>query len=347
MYISMIAQIRALIYAFGHMRPSSKQLLAHAGLPAMLVSDLTNIRYITGLELSAGLLLATPKRFILFVDARYRTMAEKAGGSCTVRDLHDLQKAMKDIEECGFEAETVTVLRKAQWKRKFTNTKFVRTVGLLQEFRREKDEGELRHVRRAHRLTRELLRRVPSALRRQTTEAKLAHQLLIWSLEMGADGLAFDPIVAFGTHTSHPHHRPTQRSLQKGHLVQIDVGVKVRGYCGDMSEVFFTAPPTPEQKKMYKAICEAKDRATDAVRPGISTQKLDAIAREVLRKYGIEAAFCHALGHGVGLDVHEGVTLSQKAPPKKLLQGEVITIEPGVYFPGKFGMRVEDMIIVA
>jgi Xaa-Pro aminopeptidase len=98
---------------------------------------------------------------------------------------------------------------------------------------------------------------------------------------------------------------------------------------------------------MYTAICEARDKAMDAVKPGITTHELDQIARDVLRSYGVESAFCHALGHGVGLEVHEGVTLSQLAPAKKILKNEIITIEPGVYFPGRFGMRVEEMIIVA
>jgi Xaa-Pro aminopeptidase len=168
----------------------------------------------------------------------------------------------------------------------------------------------------------------------------------MWALELGADGLAFDPIVAFGTHTSSPHHHPTSRALQKGHLVQIDVGAKVKGYCGDMSEVYFTAKPTALQKKVYDTLTEAKNKAMRSVKAGVTTHALDRIARDVLKRDGFDAYFTHALGHGVGLDIHEGVTLSQKAPAQTLLAGEVITIEPGVYFDGKWGMRVEDMIVV-
>lgn len=331
----------------GSMRPtSSGQLLKRASAPAFIVTNLVNIRYLTGLPVSAGVLLALPRRFLFFVDSRYREMAERIPEGCTIKDVSELPKILADVPACGFESEDVTVLRKASWRRKFPQTKFLPTVGILQSFRRQKEEDELRNLKRAHRMTRELLRRVPAMLKRKISEEYLARQLLLWALELGAEGLSFDPIVAFGTHTSSPHHRPTGRKLQKGHLVQIDVGVKYRGYCADMSEVFFTAEPTKTQDQVYRTLCLAKNRATKAVKAGVSTRSLDTLARSVLKKAGIEQYFTHSLGHGVGLEIHEGVSLSEKANDLTLLENEVITIEPGVYFPGKFGMRVEDMVYV-
>ncbi len=328
------------------MRPSSSVLLKHAGCSAFLVTNLVNIRYLTGLPVSAGVVLALPRRYVLFVDSRYRDMAERISGSVSVKDVSELPDMMKDVRECGFESEDVTVLRKSSWRKKFPKTTFVPTVGVLQDFRRQKDREELVNLRRAHRMTKELLRRVPSLLRRSITEERLARQLIVWALELGAEGLSFDPIVAFGTHTACPHHRPTSRLLQKGHLVQIDVGVKYRGYCADMSEVYFTVKPTKTQDQVYRTLCLAKNRATKAVKIGASTHDLDNIARGILTKAGIEQYFTHSLGHGVGLDIHEGPSLSKKAKDLALLKNEVITIEPGVYFPGKFGMRVEDMVYV-
>lgn len=328
------------------MRPSSHTLLARAGAPAFLVTDLTNIRYLTGLQVSSGVVLCLPRRYVLFIDARYRDMAGRVPGSVSVKDIADLPVVMKDVRECGFESEHVTILRRSSWRRKFPKTAFVPTVGVLQDFRRQKDREELRCLRRAHRMTKELLRRVPAMLRRQITEERLARQLLLWALELGADGLSFDPIVAFGTHTACPHHRPTSRLLQKGHIVQIDVGVKYRGYCADMSEIFFTVEPTKTQAEVHRVLSIAKMKATNAVKAGASTHALDRIARDILKKAGIEEYFTHALGHGVGLEIHEGPSLSQKAKDVKLLKNEVVTIEPGVYFPGKFGMRVEDMVYV-
>ena len=328
------------------MRPTSSTLLRHATTPAFLITNLVNIRYLTGLPVSAGVVLALPRRFVLFVDARYRGMTDHLSGNITVKDIGQLPAIMHSVPECGFESEDVTVLRKSSWRRTFPKTTFVPTVGVLQAFRRQKDGDELQCLRRAHRMTKELLRRVPAMLKRSITEERLARQLLLWALELGAEGLSFPPIVAFGTHTACPHHRPTSRTLQKGHVVQIDVGVQYRGYCADMSEVFFTVAPTKVQQQVYRTLCLAKNRATTMVKVGASTHALDTLVRAMLTKAGIEQYFTHSLGHGVGLEIHEGPSLSQKAKDVRLLKNEVITIEPGVYFPGKFGMRVEDMVTV-
>lgn len=330
------------------MRPRNPQeILKMASTRAFLVTDSVNLRYLTGLALSAGALLVLPKRFFLFVDGRYRYAAERdIRRGISVRDLQDLPRVLEKLRSSGYESETVTVDRYRFWKRKFPHTKFVHTKGVIAEFRRSKESDELRVLKRAERITEELLRRVPSVLRKGISEIGVARKLQIWALELGAEGLSFDPIVGFGTHTSSPHHHPTTRTLKRGHIVQIDVGAKVNGYCADRSEVYFTGKPTPLQERVYATLSEARDRAMKAAKAGASTRALDAVARKILHREGFEEAFTHALGHGVGLEIHEGVSLSAKAPDQKLHSGEVITIEPGVYFDGKFGMRVESMVYV-
>lgn len=329
------------------MRPSPSQLLSVAKTQAFLVTDLTNIRYLTGCCVSAGLLLVTDRQARFFVDARYRYEVEK---SCrrgiAVRDAADVPEALAAIPRCGFEADSVTVARSLSWKKKFPGTTFQKTIGVVEQFRRQKDEEEIRLMQRAQRLTKELLRRIPSSLRAGTTEAELARRLTIWALELGADGMAFDPIVAFGTNSSVPHHVPGSRALKKGHIVQIDVGVRYRGYCSDLSRVFFTAPPTPLQKGVFETLRSVQSAVIAQAKAGVSNHRLDILARKILAEKGMEQAFTHALGHGLGLDVHEGITLSQRGKEQKLLRGEVVTVEPGVYFPGKFGMRLEDEVFV-
>ncbi len=331
------------------MRPStSKQILTPLGLSAFLCTDLTNVRYLAGVIVSSGAVLVTRTRMILFVDGRYRFEVEHlARRGIAVRDVSDLPRMMKTEETCGFEARSVTVEEKTSWKKLFSQTKFIPTGGVIEEFRRSKDADELRLMQRAHRMTKEILRRVPAVLRKGMTEEKLARQFGIWALELGADGLSFPPIVAFGTNTGVPHHVAGSRSLKKGHLVQVDVGVKYRGYCSDLSRVFFTAPPTPQQKRVYETLLRVHREVRGDVKPGASTHALDRKARAILAKEGMEEAFGHALGHGLGLDIHEGVVLSQKRKEMKLLKNEVVTLEPGVYFPGKFGMRIEDQVFVA
>jgi Xaa-Pro aminopeptidase len=283
----------------------------------------------------------------LFVDSRYAEIAATGvRDNISVRSIETLEQELKNIKECGMESDDVTVQRLAIWKKKFSNTKFVPKSGIVGSFRRQKDDYELLQIKRAEKITRELLRRVPGALRTTTTEEKLARQLNIWALELGAEGLAFHPIVAFGTHTSRPHHQPTNRVLKPGHLVQIDVGAKVNGYCSDASEVFFTAKPTKLQKKIYETLREAQNASLKLLKQGVTTKELDLAARAILEEEGIDDAFTHALGHGVGLDVHEGPTISAKVSPLGLHRHEVVTIEPGVYFEGKFGMRLESIGIV-
>ncbi len=330
------------------MRPSPQALLRHAKAPLFLVSEPLHIRYLTGIPRDAGLLLVTPRQYILYVDPRFAADAERrVRPGIIVRDSEELPHRLRKERTCGFEADRVHVHRREAWKRAFPRTTFLPCTEVLEKFRRRKEAEELRAIRRAHRITRAMLRCVPRSLRPGVREEQLARMLRIWALERGADGLAFDPIVAFGTHTASPHHVPTSRRFRRGDLVQIDVGARVQGYCADMSEVFFTRAPTMEQARVYRILKRAQRRAMAEVRPGASTHALDQCARDVLREEGLEDAFCHALGHGVGLEIHEGVTLSQKRPEATLLAGEVITVEPGVYFPGRYGMRVEDMVYVS
>lgn len=329
------------------MRPSSPRiLLRHANTPAFLVTNLTNIRYLTGAEVSAGVVLITTREVRLFVDPRYREAATGLVAGCSVRPLDDLDGALGRIAVSGCEAETVTLAQKDRWKKSFRSTRFLPKHGVIGHFRRSKDPEELRRFRRAQQITRQLLQRVPAVLRDRVTERELAWKLQTWARSLHADSLAFDPIVAFGPHTSRPHHHPTTRALKKGDIVQIDVGARFEGYCADQSTVFFTGKKTQEQERALAAVAEAKRAAEREVKAGASTHTLDRLARSILKKHGVEQAFAHSLGHGVGLEIHEGVTLTQKHPDEKLLASEIITIEPGVYFPGKFGIRLEDEIIV-
>jgi len=330
------------------MLPSSpSQVLRQAKVPALLISDLVNIRYLTGAEISSGLILIKPTKYHLFTDARYlEAVSKRPKTHLRIHGISKLEKALENTRRCGIESEAVTVATLEKWKRKYKSTKFVHTKGVLAHFRRTKEEDEIRKFKRAQRITREIIRRVPSVLRKGITERALAWKLEVWARELGADSLAFDPIVAFGSHTSRPHHKPTDRKLTKGHLVQVDVGAKFNGYCADQSMIFFTKEPTTFQQKVLVALEDARDQVTETIEPGITNHALDKLARKTLSSYGLEEYFTHALGHGLGLEIHEGVSLSQKSPRKKLLANEVITIEPGVYIPGKFGMRLEEEVVV-
>lgn len=330
------------------MHPSSSlAILRHARLPAFLVTNPVNILYLTGVEISAGALLVQPRGFHLFVDGRYgEAVSRRLRAGVRVHERDQLKEFLLKLPRCGCEGESVTLAQWARWKREFKNTKFVQASGVVGWFRRSKDPEERAAFRRAQQITQAMLRKVPPVLRPGITERTLVWKLTEWAHALKADGLAFDPIVAFGSHTSRPHHHATDRRLKRGDLVQIDVGARFHGYCADQSRVFFTGRKTAEQKRILAAVEEAQSAALWAVKAGVTTHELDRIARSVLGKYGLEKYFVHSLGHGVGLEIHEGVTLSEKRPAEKLLRHEIITIEPGVYLPGKFGIRLEDEILV-
>lgn len=320
--------------------------LYRARVPAFLVTNRTNVRYLTEIDISDGLVLIRRASKTLFVDDRYLERTCDACRGMRVRHIRDVTGVMQRVRRCGFEAGHVTVAQQDAWKKKFPRTRLVPCKDVIEYLRRQKRPDELRALRRAERITEEMLCRVSPTLRGSISERELAWKLQVWAHDLGADSLAFDPIVAFGANTSQPHHHPTSSRLRKGDIVQIDVGARFQGYCADRSAVYFTREPTAEQGRVFTALQETLKVTKVAVRSGATNRALDRCARRVLQHYGFDKEFCHALGHGVGLDIHEGITLSSKAPLTKLLRNEVIAIEPGLYFPGKFGMRLEEMVVV-
>ncbi len=337
------------------MRPKNAQaVLRSANLSAFLVSNLTNIQYLTGLKMSAGLVLVRGKNIMLFVDGRYEEAARRDGrqgkqGSygISVKSIEEFEKVMSKVARCGFESDDVTVARVSGWKKKFKKTKFVANKGVIEEFRRSKDSEEIKKFKKAQRITRKIMKKIPAHLKVGITERGLAEKIRQWAIELGAENLSFDSIVAFGKNSALPHHHPGRTKLKKRDVVQIDCGAKVDGYCADQSRVFFKGKPSSHESRVYAAVEKAKKAATASVKPGVSNHKLDMIARDILKQEDLEQYFTHSLGHGVGLDIHEGPSLSKKTKKTKLLKNEIVTIEPGVYMPGKFGMRLEDEVIIS
>ncbi|MBT4367308.1 aminopeptidase P family protein [Candidatus Peregrinibacteria bacterium] len=330
------------------MRPeSSNKILNAAKTNAFLVTNLINIRYLTGFQVSSGIVLVTKSSIALYVDSRYLEAAEKSVyKNISVKPRENIKTALNRIKNCGVEADTMTIREYGKWKRKNKNTKFVQTEEVIQEFRKTKTPEELRKFKRAQSITRKIIESIPSMLKQGTTELEIAERIRRMAVDLGAEGLSFDPIVAFEANSSRPHHHPSNKKWKKGMMLQIDIGAKYKGYCADQSAVFFSKKKTKKQESTYKAVLEAKNKATKLVCSGASTHNLYQIACEVLNKYGMKDNFTHALGHGVGLEIHEGSSLTDKIPEAFLESGEIVTIEPGVYFPGEFGIRLEDEVIV-
>lgn len=322
-----------------------QRLLRKQKLPAVLITDPLNIRYLTGLKATEAMLLVRTASSTLVVDGRYievaRALRSKTLG---IADRATIAALMKGIRRCGFEGHSVTTERFARWKKLFKNTQFVQTSGLTEGLRRKKDAEEVRRMKRALSITDAVIAMVPDFLDVGVTEKHVANRILFEMLERGADGTAFESIVAFGKNSSLPHHRAGGTKLRAHDIVQIDIGAKFDGYCADRSEVFFVGEPTEQQQRAYDAVSDARSAVSKAVKAGASCKALDVLARDLVKSRGFPE-YPHALGHGVGLDVHEGVVLAGRSSDA-LLPGEVVAIEPGVYIEGKFGIRLEDTLFV-
>jgi len=327
--------------------------------------------------MTAGTMLLHKNRRLLFVDGRYSEKAAKESYK-NVKVLHvdDLNKTIKRFKQVRFEADDLTVSRLTRWKKRFRGTKLIPSTGVVEEMRRKKKPNELRAIQKACRITDGVMKSIPmllnlhlnkrnpefgtrnpdeknplSGFRIPDSGFRITERSLAWHIEqlshdLGAESMAFDTIVSFGSHTSRPHHTPANRKLKKGDIIQIDMGVKVNGYCSDCSRVFFTGKPSDEQKQVFDLLCKTVKECEKRAKPGATNHSLDKLARKILKTEGYDKYFTHGLGHGVGLQIHEGARLSQRAALQKLKSNEVITIEPGIYIPGKWGMRVEDTILV-
>ncbi len=327
--------------------PPAATILRSAAAPALLVTDLLNIRYLSGIPLSAGCILISSEGYRLFVDQRYREAARGLESpTFFVSDISDLDKKMGPLKKIALEADSMTLSAFHALQSRYKNKKFVHTSKLIQGLRRSKTPSEVLRIESACKISKKVLRDLPTFLRSGISEQALARCIHMECLRHGADGMAFDTIVAFGEHTARPHHRPTDRRLLKGDLIQIDMGAMVAGYASDYSRVYKFGMMNAEEKKVKRALEEAKKKAESMIRPSVTNHTLDRAARTVLKEHGYSKEFPHALGHGLGLEIHEGITLSSKAPRMALLRNEVITIEPGLYFEGRFGMRIEDTIVV-
>ena len=328
-----------------------------AGCDALLVTNLTNIRYLTGFTGSAALLLVTPDELVFVTDGRYRDQAaaqlEAAGVAATVeigrtqdeqRDL--LTEPVAAVTRLGLEAEAVTWAQQrrfgADW---FAGTELVPTEGLVEDLRRTKDAGEIARIQAACAMADAALAAVRHRLGEGATEAEVALELEWQMRRLGAEGPSFDTIVASGPNGAMPHHRAGERRITEGDLVVVDFGALVDGYHSDMTRTFMVGQPSATQRRMLEAVHAAQAAGVAAVRSGVEAREVDEACRAVLRDVGWEDAFLHGTGHGVGLDIHESPRVSASAAGS-LADGHVVTVEPGVYLPDHGGVRIEDTVVV-
>ena len=342
-----------------------RETLDDAEVDALLVTTLANVRYLTGFSGSAALLVVTADRALLTTDGRYRTQSAEQVAAAGVGDVVDIEiggagaqrDAVRSVVEpapvatLGLEAEDVSWASAMRWTEHLDGAVEVRrTAGVVEELREVKDDGEIARMLRAAAIADgalgEVLPLLSSATERILTEAELALALDTAMRRGGADGLAFETIVASGPNSAKPHHEPGERVIRAGDAVVIDFGAMFEGYRSDMTRTFCVGgPPTGELATVFEVVAESQRLGVAQVEPGVTTGSVDRVCRDAIAASGWADRFEHGTGHGVGLDIHEGPSVGPGSTAI-LEPGTVVTVEPGVYLPGTGGVRIEDTLVV-
>ncbi|EOM75918.1 aminopeptidase P family protein [Rhodococcus rhodnii] len=337
-------------------RARLRALLDGAGVRSLLVTDLLNIRYLTGFTGSNAALLvdgAGDDRTVVCTDGRYVTqIAEQVPGlrveiaRGSARALIELAVA-ENVDSVGFESHVVTVEQLEQWQALPGAVPLVPAPRLVEQLRMIKDEFEVGQLRAAcaaaDAALADLIAR--GGLRPGRTEREVGRELESLMLDHGANGISFETIVAAGANSAVPHHRPTDAVLADGDFVKLDFGAEVGGYHSDMTRTYVLGRAADWQREVYDLVAAAQAAGRAALAPGALARDVDAAARAVIVEAGHGELFLHGLGHGVGLEIHEAPGIGQLGTGT-LSVGEAVTVEPGVYFEGRGGVRIEDTLVV-
>ncbi|HEX9064817.1 MAG TPA: aminopeptidase P family protein [Streptosporangiaceae bacterium] len=333
-------------------RDRAATALAALGADAALVTSPVNVRYLTGLVSSnAAVLLARDGRAVLGTDSRYAGTAERECPDVELVIDRDVDGALTRLagqagwRAIAFEDRSLTVQRFGRIAKEGAGDGLIPAGDVLDELRMVKDETELGLLARASAITAEAFSAVLGELRPGVTEGAYAIALERAMTDLGAEAVAFDTIVASGPNGAVPHHHPGDRAFEAGDLVTVDCGARVGGYHADMTRTVAIGKPAAWQCEIYQLVAQAQAAGTAAARPGADTADVDAAARDLIEAAGHGGHFTHGLGHGVGLEIHEAPIISC-GRAGRLADRVPITIEPGIYLPGRGGVRIEDTLVV-
>jgi Xaa-Pro aminopeptidase len=325
-------------------------LVTEAGLDSLLVTNLTNIRYLTGFTGTNALALVGPGLRVFLTDFRYVERAAEEVGEEWDRPEAERELLPVVFERAkgkvGYEDAEVTVRQLVKLEEKAPEgTELAPAGDMVEKLRKVKDQHEIAAIAAAAKLTDGVYEWAAGEGLAGRTESEVARAAEAKIRELGAEP-SFPVIVAGGPTGAQPHAEPGERVIGAGELVVFDMGALLDGYCSDCTRTFAAGEPDDEAREIYELVRRAQAAALDAIKPGLGGKEADAVAREMIDDAGHGEHFGHSLGHGVGLEVHDpGPTLSV-ASEDELEAGNVVTVEPGVYLPGKLGVRIEDLVVV-
>jgi Xaa-Pro aminopeptidase len=330
--------------------------LEDEGLDALVVTYPANVRYLTGFSGSSSLLMVTARAVLLLTDFRYQTQAAEEVGDLARIEIHgaaftarllNLLPEFLQVRTLGFEAHVLTVRDAARFTDPACAWVFRPTSELVEGLRAVKDGDEVAAIAEAGKAACAALERMAGVVRVGMTELEVAALLEAELRRAGSEAHPFDTIVASGPRAALPHARTSGRRIEAGEWLLLDFGSRVDGYCADVTRTFLVgAQPDRRQREVYDVVCEAQGAALRGLRAGMTGKEGDALARDRIARAGFGEEFGHALGHGLGLEVHEAPRLS-KVSEQALPAGAVVTVEPGVYLPGWGGVRIEDDVALS
>lgn len=329
-----------------------REKLPTLGVDALLVTQPENRRYLSGFTGSAGWLIISPGSAVLMTDSRYyeqvgREAPDWGLARITGTPYPVLAEQLQAIgvRRLGFESQHVTVDQLETLKRELPDVEWVPLKDTVEPLRAVKDEGEIAAARRAVALTDQALAHALSVARPGMTERQVAWEIESYMRTHGAAAVSFEPIVAAGPNGALPHARPSDRPIQAGEPIVIDIGCVVDGYCSDLTRTVSLGRPSERVLEVWDIVLRAQLAAEAVMRAGLPGSQADAAARDVIVAAGYGDQFGHGLGHGVGLVVHEKPGAGRLSTDV-LAAGNLVTVEPGIYLPGEFGVRIEDLVLV-
>ena len=318
---------------------------------AFLVTNMKNIRYLTGFTGDTGKLLITPSNQYLIVDGRFTEQAQNESNVevvdyeksviKTIKNLLDSNKAKK----CAFEGNNITFNEFDTLRKNLENIELVSDDTTIENIRIKKDKEEIKKVKQALKIAMETFEEIKTQVVPGVTEKEIATEIEYIMKRKGAEGIAFETIVASGKRSSLPHGTPTNKKIEFGDAVVIDMGAIYDGYCSDITRTIFVGDMTKEQEKIYEIVEKTQKKGIEAIKVGASCNRPHDIVVNEFAKDNLAEYFVHALGHGVGIDVHERPFLSPKSSDV-FEEGMIVTVEPGIYLTDNFGIRIEDMVMI-
>ncbi len=326
---------------------------ARNGADALVLTSEVNRRYATGFHSTAGVCYLSDKQAVFLTDFRYSEAARQQIAGFTVQEIQiedsytaavNRLAAQDGVKTIALEDETLTHAEYRRWERGLT-AKTIPLGRAAADLRIVKTEDEVSQIVSAQRIAEQAFTEILNELRPGVTEQEIAARLTYLMLHYGAENMSFDPIVVSGENSSKPHGVPTEKPLAPGEFVTMDFGCIYHGYCSDMTRTVAIGHVTEEMERVYSTVLDAQLAGIAAAKAGVSGREVDAAARKVITDAGYGSAFGHGFGHGVGLEIHEAPRASQRSE-QPLPAGCILTAEPGIYLPGKFGVRIEDMLFV-